>query len=77
MTTETSKHPTHRAYAVTRKGPDDKGFWTEIGAAWAHKDGRGFNLRLNFLPLDPRAELVIREPQAQTTPTAMPDEQPA
>jgi hypothetical protein len=27
-----SKRPTHRIYAVT-EGKDDKGFWTEIGAA--------------------------------------------
>ncbi len=30
--------------------------------AWPHKDGKGFNLKLDMLPLN-GAELVIREPQ--------------
>ena len=57
--TETSKRPTHRVYAVTKNG--DKSFWTEIGAAWSHQDGKGFNVKLDYLPLN-GAEIVIREP---------------
>lgn len=56
-----AKRPTHRIYAVT-EGNNDKGFWTEIGAAWAHGDGKGFNLKLNLLPLN-GAEIVLREPR--------------
>jgi hypothetical protein len=56
---KTGNKPTHRAYAVTRnKG---KSYWREIGAARAHEDGKGFGLKLDYLPLDPNAELVIRE----------------
>ena len=55
-----SKLPTHRAYAVTKNR--GKSYWREIGAAWAHEDGKGFGLKLDYLPLDPNAELVIREP---------------
>jgi hypothetical protein len=67
MTTITTPNrPSHRVYAVSKKGRDAKGFWTEIGAAWSHADGRGFNVSLNFLPLDPLAEIVIREPLAQS-----------
>jgi hypothetical protein len=58
--TETYKRPTHRVYAVTKNG--DKSFWTEIGAAWAHQDGKGFNVKLDYLPLT-GAEIVIREPR--------------
>ena len=58
--TETSKRPTHRVYAVTKNG--DKSFWTEIGAAWSHQDGKGFNVKLDYLPLT-GAEIVIREPR--------------
>jgi hypothetical protein len=58
--TETSKRPTHRVYAVTKNG--DKSFWTEIGAAWSHQDGKGFNVKLDYLPLN-GAEVVIREPR--------------
>jgi hypothetical protein len=60
--TETSKRPTHRVYAVTKNG--DKTFWTEIGAAWSHQDGKGFNVKLDYLPLT-GAEIVIREPRTE------------
>jgi hypothetical protein len=63
MTTTTAKQPTHRAYAVTRKG--EKSYWREIGAVWAHTDGKGFNLKLDFLPLND-AEIVIREPKPES-----------
>jgi len=62
MTNNTSKQPTHRAYAVTKKG--DKAFWREIGAVWAHGDGEGFSLKLDYLPLN-GAEIVIRKPKAE------------
>ena len=43
-------------------GQDDdtaKGRWTEIGAAWLHKDGKGFSIKLQALPVDGR--IVLRE----------------
>lgn len=57
--TKPSNKPTHRAYAVTKRG--EKSYWNEIGAVWAHKDGKGFSLALDYLPLND-AEIVIREP---------------
>jgi hypothetical protein len=51
--------PTHRLYAVSKPG-NDKSQWQAIGAAWPHKDGKGFNVKLNYLPLN-GAEIVIRE----------------
>jgi len=58
MTNETTKaRPTHRIFAVTGKG--NKKFWLPIGALWAHADGKGFNPRLDYLPLND-AEIVIR-----------------
>lgn len=61
--TPTSNRPTHRVYAV-KKTEGDKSHWTEIGAAWARQDGKGFNVKLEFLPLA-GAEIVIREPRAE------------
>lgn len=61
--TTTPNRPTHRVYAVKKTG-DDKSHWTEIGAAWAHQDGKGFNVKLDFLPLA-GAEIVIREPRTE------------
>ena len=52
MTTETStRRPTHRVYAVTKKH-SKKGRWITIGAAWPHDDGKGFSLAIDALPLD-------------------------
>jgi hypothetical protein len=33
--------------------------WTRVGVAFAHKDGKGFNLELRALPVD--GKLVIRQ----------------
>ena len=58
MTKEATKsRPTHRVYAVTKNG--EKKFWQPIGAMWAHADASGFNLRIDYLPLN-EAEIVVR-----------------
>ncbi len=54
------KAPSHRAYAVL-PGKNKKGFWREIGAVWMHEDGKGFSLKLDFIPLA-NADIVIRTP---------------
>jgi len=59
---KTYNRPSHRIYAVTKIG--ERANWREIGAAWPHKDGEGFNLKLDFLPLN-GAELVVRKPKAE------------
>ena len=46
---------------MTKNG--ERSNWREIGAAWSHKDGEGFSLKLDFLPLN-GAEIVIRKPKA-------------
>ena len=69
MTTETSTNrPTHRVYAVIKKERREKGTWLEIGAAWPHRDDKGYGVTLNFIPRSPDAELVIRavEPKLAT-----------
>ena len=53
--------PTHIAYQV--RGGKDKGFWTRIGAAWQHKDGKGFNIQLDVVPLDGRVQLRVATEQ--------------
>jgi hypothetical protein len=53
--------PSHIVYAVTKTG--ERSFWNAIGAAWVHADGWGFNVKLDYLPLN-NAEIVIRKPKA-------------
>ena len=72
---KTINRPSHRVYAVTKNG--ERSFWQPIGAAWAHSDGDGFSLKLDYLPLND-AEIVIRKPKAEAeasdAETAKPDE---
>jgi len=56
--TTTKSRPTHRVYSVTKK-EDAKPFWLEIGAAWPHKDGKGFSLKFNACPYG-NSEVVVR-----------------
>ncbi len=49
----------HAVYVV--EGEGDDAFWTKVGAAWQHQDGKGFNITLSALPLNGR--LVVREPK--------------
>ena len=51
-----SKKPSHIAYQV-REGKGDKGYFTRIGAAWPNKDGNGFNIQLEAMPIDGRITL--------------------
>ena len=55
-----SNRPTYRVYAVIKKKGHEKGTWLEIGAAWPHRDGKGYGVKLDFIPRSPDAELVIR-----------------
>jgi hypothetical protein len=49
--------PAYRVYTVIkREGKDD--FWLNLGVAFAHEDGQGFNILLQALPTD--AKLVLR-----------------
>ncbi len=49
--------PAYRAYSVIkREGKED--FWLNLGVAFAHEDGEGFNLLLQALPVD--GKLVLR-----------------
>ena len=52
------KTPSHLAYHV-RDREGGKGFFTRIGAAWAHGDGNGFNIQLDVTPLDGRITLRV------------------
>lgn len=57
--TNASKAPSHIAYQIRDRGEGKKSFWTRIGSAWAHADGKGFNVQLEVVPLDGRITLRI------------------
>lgn len=51
-----TRRPSHRLYRVLGDGPD--AIWTPIGAAWPNKDGLGFNIICDAVPLQGR--IVLR-----------------
>lgn len=53
---DNTKRPSHIAYQV-REGEDAKAYFNRIGAAWTHKDGEGFTLQLDSLPVDGRVTI--------------------
>jgi hypothetical protein len=50
------RKPSHRLYRVL--GDGSEAIWTPIGAAWPNKDGLGFNIICDAVPLQGR--IVLR-----------------
>lgn len=55
-----NRAPSHIAYQV-REGEENKSYFNRIGAMWAHKDGEGFNIQLDSLPVD--GKVTVRSVQ--------------
>lgn len=53
---QTGSKPSHRLYRVSGEG--DNTTWTPIGAAWQHRDGKGFSITCDAVPLQGR--IVMR-----------------
>lgn len=49
-TKTTTRKPAFIAYQV-KDGAADQSYWTRLGVAFAHNDGKGFNLLLDAMPL--------------------------
>ena len=65
--------PAFRVYSVISRGEGKDDYWLNIGLAFPHQDGKGFNVMLQALPLN--AKLVLREPAADEQDDR-PDPQP-
>jgi hypothetical protein len=64
-----TQQPSYQAYTVVkREGQDD--FWLNIGAAFMHQDGDGYNIVLQALPIN--GKIVLRPPKAQNEEPAQP-----
>ncbi|MBO6549608.1 MAG: hypothetical protein JJ964_08290 [Rhizobiales bacterium] len=56
--------PEFNVYTVSGEGKNS--YWTRIGAAFAHRDGKkGFNIVLSALPLDNKLVLIDYEEDQQ------------
>jgi hypothetical protein len=69
-----NQQPTYTAYTVVkREGQDD--FWLNIGAAFMHQDGDGFNVVLQALPINGKIVLRLPKTQAEETTETPPAKQ--
>ena len=56
-----NQQPSYHAFTVVkREGQDD--FWINIGAAFMHQDGDGYNIVLQALPIN--GKVVLRLPKS-------------
>lgn len=64
MTAQTAtvpNKPTHRLYRVAGEGKD--AIWTPIGAAWTNRDGKGFSVTMDALPIGGRVVMRAITPK--------------
>ena len=56
--------PAFIAYSVSDQGRGRK-FWTRLGGAWPQKNGEGFTVFVNVLPIDFDGRIVLMPPREQ------------
>ena len=56
--------PAFVAYHVADQGRGRK-FWTRLGGAWRQKNGEGFTIFVNLLPIDFDGRIVLMPPKEQ------------
>jgi hypothetical protein len=59
-----TQQPAFTAFAVTKRGEGQDDWWTNIGAAFPHGDGQGYNIVLQTIPLD--GKIVLRPPKERS-----------
>jgi hypothetical protein len=60
--TRSKNAPSHRLFSVIGDGESAR--WTDIGVAWATRDGKGFTLTLNAVPMGGRIVMRINDDKA-------------
>lgn len=62
----TTQRPDLVAYVIRDRGDDKKAQWREVGVAFAHADGDGFDVLLDALPVGGRLSLRRPLPPKET-----------
>lgn len=57
------RKPTHRLYRVIGEGKE--AIWTPIGAAWTNRDGKGFSVSCDAMPLGGRMVMRLITPREE------------
>jgi hypothetical protein len=55
------RKPSHIAYSIRDRGEGKDSKWTEIGVAFPHKDGKGFDILFDVVPLNGRIAMRVQE----------------
>ncbi len=63
MTKAANNKPSHNVYTVRDGGEHGTDYWTKIGVAFAHNDGKGFSVMLEALPIDGKLTIRTAEPK--------------
>jgi len=65
--TTTSTRPAFTAFSVRdyQKNGQKESDWTRIGVAWQHRDGDGFDIILEALPVSGRVAVRKNKPKQQ------------
>jgi hypothetical protein len=56
-----SNQPQFLAFSIKDSEQSENGYWTRIGAAFAHQNGDGYTLILDWVPLD--GKVILRKPK--------------
>ena len=59
--TSSGKRPPYIAYSVRERGEGKKARFTEIGVVFPHKDGKGFDVLCDAMPLSGKITLRANE----------------
>jgi hypothetical protein len=65
-----TNQPQLYAYAVEDAPRGQKSYWTRIGRMFNHKDGKGYDLVLNALPINGRIVIRQEEPKEEAAAPA-------
>lgn len=60
--------PAFKVFVVEERENNEDSFWTRIGSAWAHKDGKGHNLVFSALPVNGRIVMRANDDDAEDEP---------
>jgi hypothetical protein len=44
---------------------EERAEWRKVGVAFPHRDGKGFNVEIDLLPMDGRLAVRLHEPKEQ------------
>lgn len=67
-----AKRPFMLAYTVKPIDEGRNSVWSKVGAAWAHKDGQGYEIRMDAVPVDGRIVLrTVKDAEDQQTGEVM------